>query len=1304
LVRDIERAKEEAKLHQQKLEAERQAKLEQIEREEALKKELAEIERQQQLQKQRELAADKYFEQKDKIWKHRLSQRELNLAKNKGSERGKKDKGLETKIKKIQGFLKKTMQFEKHCKNTPALIKEMRRLKLGPYLDEVVKHLTTASISEKAEVDHLLHLASALHQRFEQKFTKPFKEGILDAFRPKLDLTDSNVRARQKLNLVMLIEMQYLGLLKGGSRLHDLLKHVIRIESKHKTKLKDNLKQSRAAEKAKLKGHTAADRGEEEVKANNYKMEDSKNRSEITSMIVEYDVVMIHTLELLTSFTKYANEELLGQISSSQRVHFEVAGRECVATQHGILSEKHRVPLQEVVASYFSRICDKYLALDLKLRRQRKMNSIVLLERGSVSDARTEITAKLERVVEGLRTNILLFCEYLPETMEQPKELELEDEGVTLEIDGRITSLQDAQNASFFDDEVSRSFYEKLPQLRDNIPGSLLQGDVIKNFKRDSLSADGAQPEAEGGDIDAVDISSMPSHLVHNDDVVDEAAMEALLTDDGRTRNGEDLGRKKKGAASMKELLEAMQCMGTRAETEQLAERFCYLNSKNNRKCLASFLSRVGGDRDQSTRLPFYARCIAILNLCSINIGDRVCLSLEREFYRLFFKANKQWLLDAKMANLSYIAEMVKFSIFPFHAMFSILEKLGKKFSNESIELLSFFMFQCGRFLYKNPLTHYRLNKILQYLRRRQATTNLDALLTQHINNAVFACKPPEKSALSVVALTPLQQYIEQLLYFRLNHSNKQSVLRKLRKLPWDDEETARFVTDRLFNVGVVQFDRLECIAAIIQGLNCYHPVSQLVVDHVLEEIRLGLEEEDFSQEQRRLSFVKFLGELYAFKAVSSQLVMDTLYLIITFNIDEGDRTLLALRLSLCCMLLETCGRYLRKGLLKQRCDRFLLYLQRFIALHSPFPLEVEWWVADVFEFVAPNMERCHELDAILERIREKEEADEGHRDELMVLDDDDEDEEEDDDEEDDDDDDDDDDGDDEEEEDDDFEDEEGSDEEDAFEEGDDDEFESDDDTADVNSYQRKKVVTKHDEQFIDEYERMMEQFRAPTTRKTSINNLKHASVLADTLRAGGAKKERDRERDCGRDSDREHGREHSLSGDEAEGDGAENGHHPEERDTVAFKLLTKKGAHSNRLKVGVLNIPKQVIEAMKSHQKKGPDKVKEVTLQRLHEYEVNDEAARGDGGNLSADDLSEDSDIAEYEMVGANNAVAAPSASKHHKKKVVHHSLSAKRKYYKNIRMMQHQRAEDEREKQKDQRNEKRKKHSQMATVTQDF
>lgn len=51
-----------------------------------------------------------------------------------------------------------------------------------------------------------------------------------------------------------------------------------------------------------------------------------------------------------------------------------------------------------------------------------------------------------------------------------------------------------------------------------------------------------------------------------------------------------------------------------------------------------------------------------------------------------------------------------------------------------------------------------------------------------------------------------------------------------------------------------------------------------------MEEIRLGLELNDYGMQQRRLAHMRFLGELYNYEHVDSSVIFDTLYLILVFG------------------------------------------------------------------------------------------------------------------------------------------------------------------------------------------------------------------------------------------------------------------------------------------------------------------------------------------------------------------------------------------------------------------------------------
>lgn len=57
-----------------------------------------------------------------------------------------------------------------------------------------------------------------------------------------------------------------------------------------------------------------------------------------------------------------------------------------------------------------------------------------------------------------------------------------------------------------------------------------------------------------------------------------------------------------------------------------------------------------------------------------------------------------------------------------------------------------------------------------------------------------------------------------------------------------------------------------------------------MIIDNLLEQITLGLEQNDFKFNQRRVAEVKYLGELYNYKMVDSPVIFDTLYRMVTFG------------------------------------------------------------------------------------------------------------------------------------------------------------------------------------------------------------------------------------------------------------------------------------------------------------------------------------------------------------------------------------------------------------------------------------
>jgi regulator of nonsense transcripts 2 len=67
--------------------------------------------------------------------------------------------------------------------------------------------------------------------------------------------------------------------------------------------------------------------------------------------------------------------------------------------------------------------------------------------------------------------------------------------------------------------------------------------------------------------------------------------------------------------------------------------------------------------------------------------------------------------------------------------------------------------------------------------------------------------------------------------------------------------------------------------------LQRYRPAFAIaVVDQVLEDVRRGLEQNMYSTNQRRVATIKYLGELYIYRLLSSGIIFDTLWSMVTFG------------------------------------------------------------------------------------------------------------------------------------------------------------------------------------------------------------------------------------------------------------------------------------------------------------------------------------------------------------------------------------------------------------------------------------
>ncbi|OEL29494.1 Regulator of nonsense transcripts UPF2 [Dichanthelium oligosanthes] len=178
------------------------------------------------------------------------------------------------------------------------------------------------------------------------------------------------------------------------------------------------------------------------------------------------------------------------------------------------------------------------------------------------------------------------------------------------------------------------------------------------------------------------------------------------------------------------------------------------------------------------------------------------------------------------------------------------------------------------------------------------------------------------------------------------------------------------------------KYSQVHLIALLTAGLSCYHhDFAVTVVDEVLEEIRVGLELNDYAMQQQRLAHMRFLGELYNYEYIDSSVIFETLNLLIIFGHRTPEQDLLdppedCFRIRLIITLLQTCGHYFSRGSSKRKLDRFLLFFQRYALRKGPLPLDVEFDVQDMFAELRPNMTRHSSIEGLNDALVALEEND----------------------------------------------------------------------------------------------------------------------------------------------------------------------------------------------------------------------------------------------------------------------------------------------------------------------------------------
>jgi regulator of nonsense transcripts 2 len=866
---------------------------------------------------------------------------------------------LDSSMKKNTAFIKR-LRTAVNAASQSQFVQEIRILSLHKYLSEIISacYEGLCKLKTPGEIAAGVEIVSALHQRFgPTEFTGYIGwyigRGLATPDKSHLKTLSPEVRereekdrlARQRVLLRVATELWLVGVLRS-------LDDVARPEEAGKSKDSGKLVEGPTKTRARTENADAEPFPLEVLKDMLGHDRDHVNLPLVVILVKAFAWDLLGAKTSSAEGRKTVNEDGTTTTGKNEETSASEADEQTIKDPP-IISADLQQRFKNVLLRYFEDVKTHLLRDQKHILSQGRKNAEAYVKSGEVFEDRQSNYEKQMKAQERLISNAQILSDALgvemPDLKEKDSAANTGDGAIGLVKTGEYLRGQ-SDGPGIWEDEDERRFYENLIDLKDRVPGILLED--VKKKKPDGDEQVGKKIEAKTETPDVAEVS---------------AELKAVDADDQSTA----IANKSVGT-QVDAVLARLPELNTKDSVDQTAMDFCFLNSKASRNRLIKAVQDI--PKGRSDLLPIYSRLIATLGKYMPDVSQGLVSYLDDEFRSLQRRKSKDFLGQVRTQNVRYLAELTKFGVVPEHVIFHCLKVSLDDFSRMNIEIICNLLENCGRYLLRNPETSPRMASFLETLQRKKSAQVLGQQERMLIENAVYYVNPPERAAIEQKERTPIELFLRKIMYQDLTRRTLDKTVKQIRKMHWEEQEVVNLLHKVFAKPGKIKYSNIHLLAVILGTIHRYHQDFAIsVIDDLLESVTFGLELNDFKFNQRRIAEVKYLGELYIYRLVDSPLIFDTLYKLLNYGWEGGyarpglynplDQSDDYFRIRLVCNLLESCGMYYDKGAAKKKLDFFLTYFQYYVCVKEGLPMDVEFIVQDAYSLTRPQWKLITNLD-----------------------------------------------------------------------------------------------------------------------------------------------------------------------------------------------------------------------------------------------------------------------------------------------------------------------------------------------------
>jgi regulator of nonsense transcripts 2 len=423
---------------------------------------------------------------------------------------------------------------------------------------------------------------------------------------------------------------------------------------------------------------------------------------------------------------------------------------------------------RNILRRYFEDVKTHLIRDQKAIGKQARKDAEAYVKSGQVFEDRQASFEKAVKAQERLVSNAQVLADAIGSEMPDLKDSEDSSAsgngGIGLVKTGEYLRGE-GDGAGIWEDEDERRYYENLVDLKGKVPGMLLE-DGKKKKKSDT-------DEQVGKKVDPADNTEV------------NAAVKSSEEDQSTAIANKTIG------AQVDAILARLPDLTSKELIDQAAIDFCFLNSKASRNRLIKAVQEI--PKGRSDLLPSYSRLVATLGKYMPDVTKGLVDHLDQEFRSLQRRKEKEFLGQARLGNIRYLAELTKFGVVPEHVIFHCLKVSIDDFSRMNIEIICNLLENCGRYLLRNPETSPRMTSFLETLKRKKSVQHIGQQEKMLIENAVYYVDPPIRAAIQQKERTPMDLFIRKLIYLDMNSRNYTRILKQIRRLHWEEPEVSVF-------------------------------------------------------------------------------------------------------------------------------------------------------------------------------------------------------------------------------------------------------------------------------------------------------------------------------------------------------------------------------------------------------------------------------------------------------------------------------------------------------------------------------